>query len=192
MNSKQQSGFTIVELLIVIVVIAILAAISIVAYNGIQQRANNSKTTAALSAWIKGLNLYKADKGRWPGGIACLGEGYKYGPENTATTGQAQCRQDNATNGVLENAAFNTTMKDYVGGTFPTPAFTTAKASDTMWRRGLSYVYGGGAGNIVYIELALAGNINPCPTTAGVTSTSRADWGGNTYCYYQLGLTTDT
>lgn len=38
----QRRGFTIVELLIVIVVIAILAAISIVAYNGIQQRARNS------------------------------------------------------------------------------------------------------------------------------------------------------
>lgn len=37
-------GFTIVELLIVIVVIAILASISIVSYNGIQNRA---KTTAA-------------------------------------------------------------------------------------------------------------------------------------------------
>jgi prepilin-type N-terminal cleavage/methylation domain-containing protein len=33
------SGFTIVELLIVIVVIAILAALSVVAYNGIQNRA---------------------------------------------------------------------------------------------------------------------------------------------------------
>jgi len=39
-------GFTIVELLIVIVVIGILAAITIVAYNGIQQRA----TTAAIQS----------------------------------------------------------------------------------------------------------------------------------------------
>ena len=36
---QKQKGFTIVELLVVIVVIAILAAITIVAYNGIQQRA---------------------------------------------------------------------------------------------------------------------------------------------------------
>lgn len=40
--SKSTSGFTIVELLIVIVVIAILAAISVVAYNGIQDRAQRS------------------------------------------------------------------------------------------------------------------------------------------------------
>lgn len=36
-QKHRQVGFTIVELLIVIVIIAILAAISIVAYNGIQE-----------------------------------------------------------------------------------------------------------------------------------------------------------
>lgn len=38
----RRGGFTIVELLIVIVVIGILAAISIVAYNGIQNRSNDT------------------------------------------------------------------------------------------------------------------------------------------------------
>lgn len=38
-HTRRQSGFTIVELLIVIVVIGILAAITIVAYNGIQDHA---------------------------------------------------------------------------------------------------------------------------------------------------------
>ena len=44
----KQTGFTIVELLIVIVVIAILAAMSIVAYNGIQERARESHIASDL------------------------------------------------------------------------------------------------------------------------------------------------
>ncbi|RYF29318.1 MAG: prepilin-type N-terminal cleavage/methylation domain-containing protein [Chloroflexi bacterium] len=40
---SSKSGFTIVELLIVIVVIGILAAITIVAFNGVQKRAQQSK-----------------------------------------------------------------------------------------------------------------------------------------------------
>lgn len=40
---KKQTGFTIVELLIVIVVIGILATITVVAFNGIQNRARTSK-----------------------------------------------------------------------------------------------------------------------------------------------------
>ena len=42
LSVKRRQGFTIVELLVVIVVIGVLAAITIVAYNGMQARAYNA------------------------------------------------------------------------------------------------------------------------------------------------------
>lgn len=59
--TASQSGFTIVELLIVIVVIGILAAITIVAYNGIQERARASSVTSALGQANRKLAVYQVD-----------------------------------------------------------------------------------------------------------------------------------
>ena len=69
-----KSGFTIVELLIVIVVIAILAAISIVAYNGVQDRSKNSATLNSASQVMKMLQAYIAVNDSYPftGGDACV------------------------------------------------------------------------------------------------------------------------
>ena len=68
-RSLKRRGFTIVELLIVIVVIGILAAITIVAYNGIQERGNNAKRRSDLAAMAKSLELYYVDNGRYPAAL---------------------------------------------------------------------------------------------------------------------------
>jgi len=187
MNTR---GFTIVELLIVIVVIAILAAISIVAYNGVQQRAQNSQTISAVTAWVKALKSYRIANGAYPPYWTCLGTGYLYGPDGTATTGDAQCRQDSAGSGQRENTTFNDLMRPYVGGSFPTPAMVTARFSDTQWRRGLSVAPTGGDGTQSYITAAYRGDI-ACPSISGVVASNKNLWGGNTYCIHHIGLTTD-
>lgn len=59
-------GFTIVELLIVIVVIAILATISVATYSGIQSRAEFSRLKAELSSLNKAVEMYYIDHGSYP------------------------------------------------------------------------------------------------------------------------------
>ena len=67
MNSYRK-GFTIVELLIVIVVIAILAAISIVAYNGIQERAADAAVKSDIRNFASKIMEYQVLNGVYPDG----------------------------------------------------------------------------------------------------------------------------
>lgn len=63
---RNVSGFTIVELLIVIVVIGVLASITVVAYTGIQDRARNSTVRGAMDTVEKALRLHAEIYGVYP------------------------------------------------------------------------------------------------------------------------------
>lgn len=66
-RSQNTRGFTIVELLIVIVVIGILAAITIVAYNGVQNRATDTRRKSDITSIQKALEYYAtANNGQYP------------------------------------------------------------------------------------------------------------------------------
>ena len=72
---QKDRGFTIVELLIVIVVIGILAAITMVAYGGITTQANNNAAKANATNVAKVAEAYNADDstpGGYPATVAAL------------------------------------------------------------------------------------------------------------------------
>ncbi|HET8884483.1 MAG TPA: type II secretion system protein [Candidatus Saccharimonadales bacterium] len=84
---QSKSGFTIVELLIVIVVIGILASITIVAYTGIQDRARFVQQSSNMEQLVRALQLYKADGGSMTDGVAGAGSGNWYGGDDTVYAG---------------------------------------------------------------------------------------------------------
>lgn len=78
---KADKGFTIVELLIVIVIIGILAAITIVAYNGIQNRGKAASAQSAANTIIKKaeaansiVSAYPSNTGTGTGGFGANNE----------------------------------------------------------------------------------------------------------------------
>lgn len=82
-------GFTIVELLIVVLVIGILAAITFVAFNGITSRADTDARISETHAWENLLYAYVVNEGKMPlpSGVSiengtgettyCLGTGFQ-------------------------------------------------------------------------------------------------------------------
>lgn len=63
---KKSQGFTIVELLIVIVVIGILAALVLNSFNGVQARARDTERRTDVNAVATQLEVYYNDKSGYP------------------------------------------------------------------------------------------------------------------------------
>ncbi len=110
-----QTGFTIVELLIVVVVIAILAAITIVSYNGIRDRATISSVQTGLSQANKKLLAYAVTNGdMYPDTLAQAGVAdtasvaYQYTSDNSTNPRRYAVTASNGVAGTVKYYMSNT------------------------------------------------------------------------------------
>ncbi len=133
MNLKTSKGFTIVELLIVIVVIAILAAISIVAYTGIQNRARNSAALELANQVATKVRAYNAISGSWPTGISAQGTAAKTFTPAVADSDEAILGTINVT--TITAAPTGTYGAEYGNGTQVAVIWGTATNSPTIYYR---------------------------------------------------------
>lgn len=75
MRILKSKGFTVVELLVVIVVIAILASVSTLAFSGVQKRAQDASRASMIGSYAKGIQAYVAINGAYPGNLPQVASG---------------------------------------------------------------------------------------------------------------------
>ena len=106
--SRKPRGFTIIELVVVIVIIGILAAITIVSYSGIQQQARNTAIVNNTQSWMRMLNVMYTKQGVIRIDISseersiCLGTKEQY-PEIDGQFDEGQCNWRAYTSDQLES-----------------------------------------------------------------------------------------
>lgn len=71
-SSLRQHGFTIIEVLIVIVIIGILAAIALPRFNGVREDANVAVSKSNLKSLETAIERYQLDTGNWPASLQVL------------------------------------------------------------------------------------------------------------------------
>lgn len=163
---RYKFGFTIVELLIVIVMIAILAAISIVAYNGIQNRANDTTIQNNLAAIARKYELFKIDS---PTNTYPYGVGSGVNPlDNIATPVNKNAYDTDVAYNLLNCTNATTPGIDYA-------LLAISKSGKKLW-------VGSNSGGVKeYTGTATWGTLAMCASVLPGSTGNGAGWGGGVW-----------
>jgi len=154
-----RSGFTVVELIIVVVVIAILASVTLVGYNGLQTRAYNTQVIAGVVQYKDTIESYKAFFKKYPQttrelasekiAVVCLGTGYpdKYcgkvtGVQTYEDPAFTQELSKIGEGGPISSLKLDVNSEAFVGAVYGIDEVPNS-ASPTGWSRTIQYALKG-------------------------------------------------
>lgn len=197
----RQKGFTIVELLIVIVVIGILAAITVVAYSGVQQKAQNSNRIATARQAVSLVNAYIAASGHYPFETytgRCIGSGYPDGkcwgvdsPTPAYVGDSGELNDALKTIGTLPKVSYGTVDMGYWRGIGPVYHYSASRTVDGVPSPAIIVYFLDGLnqdcgldGVVRQTNAGTPGQVENSNTYKTVTSSPRntASSGAGTYC----------
>ena len=139
MQLNEEEGFTLVELIVVVMMIGILSSIAIPQFMTAADKAKQKEATGVVSALVKGATAYQTEYGVLPTTFDEISEYAKFQEcfaTGVATRGGAVCRQSNPTTPVIravtggpeDPTSFYATSGNYnisfqIGGTETLPLF---------------------------------------------------------------------
>ena len=161
-RGSEDKGFTLVEMVIVVVVIGILTAIAIPSYSSVQTEARNSADAKTLKSYVTGARTILARDGYLPDKNSCLGPASLY-PEDS----QTNCQLGGQFATKADSVAFNRSLRDVGVG-------EGELQSDVS--KSVIYTFGF-YGNDYTILFLLAGKDRSCKDFGEVLSSQNGTWG---------------
>lgn len=201
---NNQRGFTILELLIVIVVIGVLAALVLNAFGNAQAKARNAVISRTVKQYESALLQYHADHGSYPAingnninAGTCVGTGYKDRNNN----GQGDCNLFTVSQ--ESDSEFNDALKPYFSDALPPAGNHEVDPGNGNTWQGFLFAYSpelkinGNSIGTNFLVFLLEGNDQDCkhaslkpatswPNFESIDTKNSGNFGTATACMFQL------
>jgi type IV pilus assembly protein PilA len=129
MSKHSQMGFTLIELMIVVAIIGILAALAVPAYQNYTIRAQVTEGLTLAGGWKAAILEYYANNGAWPSQTDLTGTTPSVGKYETNIT---------VNSGVIQITYGGTQVNQTINGAVLTLVPYTDNNDDVLWQCGLA------------------------------------------------------